>query len=371
MEDKKDPVEKIKDIYKQIDENLAFLNEKIQNKTIKKDEYEMYKKYQINKENETKIFNVIEYIKVLKDQRIKIDEKLKEKEENFKSSQEELKKVEDELADLNTKKADIKKKLSSFEIKDEETEKIEDELYSLYLEIDEKKKEYKDTKKKFKAEEKQWKNDKDTLLKAKKIIVTNIMKSSIVIKDLFVGKSWNEINKNLDNYKEEPEKEEKTEKNNNEEPKQVYESAKNKNINSRRNVVNTTLKEEKIENNVKEVKKNDEDKQLIVPKESIFSKIKNFFKNIKNKDSKVNDKKLEENIKKIGIDRTFMENIKVKDDGFKDYIKQVAEVGLQDMKKQKVKEEQKELKEVAYKREEEKFGKDYAEKSYHMDDEER
>lgn len=397
MKNWKELYEKLKD--KKLDSDLKDLSLKIENKTIKKEEYDEYKRLCRIKENMHKIKNLIEFKEILNEEQREISEEIKnrkERENQEKSSDIELEELEKEQEKLNEEKSIIEKQLKNKELKEEEKTELSKKRIELIKKLEENSHNYMIIKSK--SNEKSSSNDnskskfKDMSYEELEIrrdnVLNKISKVNMAASRLVEGKSWNAIEVTLDNW---------TWKNRKLTSKDGKIKEKINNAKAMQGNTKTDLKQgnressakgnrkpENKENNAKGNKKSEnkesekEETSLVVTSEfdkkhPVIAKIKNFFKGIGKGLYNIFYEVTEEKIK---TEEKIEEN-KKEDEDFKKYLKEIAEKGykgiekdkqkMQEDRERKSKEEAykrfKEAKLAAYNREAEKYGKEYANKS--------
>ena len=117
----------------QLDEQIRKMSEKVDDKTIKKEEYKEYNKLLKVKENLPKVENILEYRNILQKSLDEIKAELKKYEEydKFQKQSDELEKISKENEELSEKldkilarKQEIQTQLKSKDLSEEEEEKV-------------------------------------------------------------------------------------------------------------------------------------------------------------------------------------------------------------------------------------------------------
>lgn len=352
-----------------LDEKLKELKELVDTKKATREEYSEYKKYSTIKENMRKVENVIEYRDYQKKkineidkilEKRKVSEELKNKlENNYKELKTSIIELEVEVNSLNMEKEELSKELKNKEISAEKRQEIMEKMVDIQNKIQDNNKRYVTKSKEFKEAKTALDNSNNTkeqfaeysdeeINSTKMQLSQKISKCNMVARNLFEGRNWDYIDLKLDNWQERKFTS-KTKLSNIAEP-----------IKGKEETINNDFVKPKEELGLQEVS----DWDVKHPK---LAKIKNWFKS---KFTNIIPKK-----EKNEVDN--QENIENKDEDFKKFIKELAEKGMKQMenekakaeieKDQKAKEEAKKrfenAKKEAHRRETEKFGKDYADKS--------
>lgn len=366
-----------------LDEELKALQELVDSKSATKEQYEEYKKYSVIKDNMRRIENILEYRDFQKKKIDKIDEILEKRnfannernrlESNLDKAQENITGLEVEMISLNEERENLIKKLKSKNLSDESKSEINEKILGIQNKINENNKKYvaksqelKTTEEKlndFKSEDETFAKYEESDIKSVKMQLSQrISKCNMVARNLFEGRSWDYIDLKLDNWKDRKFTS-KTELS-----KIVKPISGKEQINKIEKEENNNYKSEKEDLGLQKV----DDWNIKHPK---LAKIKNWFKSIFKNNKKEKDNQEKDNQEKNSEEKDIESNV-LDDIDFKTFIKELAEKGMQQMeneKEQKTKEEAKKkfenAKKEAHKRETEKYGKDYADKSVKVEEE--
>lgn len=384
------------------------LSAKFEAKNITKEEYKELKKSYAKYKNIKKVANIIELKKQLETERQKLDKEIKElkqqeedENKNKKAIEDNEKiegKLEEELNGIQQELADVLKKLKSNDLSVEDRKELEGKKTELMKKRDDNNKKFAECQKILSSnkDNKITKNKKDIkeLEEKRENIGIKIGKCCFVGRLLMVGKNWDDIQIKFTENQKYTSKDSKL----NDKVKEESEKS-NKEI-------DTTLKEtdEQISNDVKSIKEDEKKEKENAEKENteneetslvkttefqekhprlakIFAAIKKILprknkkqeniieqevkEKITEQESKENDTKQKETNKET--DKEITEETKTQRDEFLDYLKVVSEKGVNQANKDEAKAKLTENKKAAYARETEKFGKEYAERSYKED----
>ncbi|MCI8411089.1 MAG: hypothetical protein HFJ40_01300 [Clostridia bacterium] len=359
----------------EMDSMYVSLKEKIENKKATKEEYNEYKKIEKIKSNIPKVANIVELRDTFKKEYDDIKGELA-RIENIKNARKEENALEDELNKINEQISKVEKQLKRKDLNKDDKDKLEKEHTDLLNKRNDNNKKYQDVQKMF-EDNRVAKNAKlnkmstiEELNKEAFELSTKISKCNMVANNLMQGLNWNTIELRLDNWK----------------AKKYTNSEKTSEKSKKDNEIDLDALGQKIMNQTKKIIKdrenNDdididdidyiddkEEKGLTVKsqfdiKHPRLAKMKDWFKdkfrNITGKNKSKEEKSENNEEQKVS-----------KDNEFKNYIRQVAEKGMDEVKKEQIEDKRRQLQKAAYKRETEKFGEDYAKMSYTPKDEGR
>ena len=357
------------------DRKIRDLNRKMKNRTITKDELETLKNFEKIKGNIEKVTNILELrYKLLKQEKEIKDELARISKE--KDLQQEIKKLEEKRVKNDRKQDDIMAELKNPNLSEQDKKAKTAELQKLKLEMQENNHNFAENHKNLLANQKT-KNLKFSVMNEEDLkkkafdIGTKISKCNMVGNNLMKGLSWDNIELKLENW------DKKKLKSSEKITDKVDSLDKNKTPkNVEKNIDLDKLGDKIVEQTEKQFSR--EDLKNLIEADEFTTKhprlvqIRNFFKDrwngIKNIFRRNNDN-MKKNTDKKDVAKEQEENIpektETKRDEFTKYLRDVAEKGMQATGKEKLEQ----AKQQAYKRETEKYGKDYAEKSYHMEDE--
>ena len=389
------------------------LSTKFEEKNITKEEYKELKKSYAKYKNIKKVANIIELKKQLETERKKLDKEIKELKQQEEDENKNKKviednvegKLEEELNGIQQELADVLKKLKSNDLSVEDRKELEGKKTELMKKRDDNNKKFAECQKILSSnkDNKITKNKKDIkeLEEKRENIGIKIGKCCFVGRLLMVGKNWDDIQIKITENQKYTSKDSKLNDKVKEESKKTDKE------------IDTTLKEtdEQISNDVKSIKEDEKDEKeekentekenteneetsLVKTTEfqekhprlaKIFAAIKKILprknkkqeniieqevkEKITEQESKENDTKQKETNKETDkeIDKEITEETKTQRDEFFDYLKVVSEKGVNQANKDEAKAKLTEIKKAAYARETEKFGKEYAERSYKED----
>lgn len=377
----------VKEKYEQLknsnlDQELKQLETKVQEKTISSEEYKKYNRILKIRQNMPKIENVLEYRDILANDLKDIEKEIEiiEKLENAKGEKGELEK---NLKEMLKERDKLQKKLKKAK-KPEEKKELKESIKELDAKIDDNNNKFIENQHIINESEKiENSNAMKELQKAKENTMTKISKCNMVVNNLINGLSWDSIEINLDKWKD---RKYTANKENSRKMKVKKEARKFEQKDERRPIesVKKIMKNigQKIEqysemNYSTDFKEEIEDKDDNLPveisefdkKHPRIAKIKNWFKKIFKSDKETNETIINE--------ISSVKNEKDEREDFKKYLKEIAERGYEKVEKEhneektkKAKEKFENMKEEAYKRETEKYGKNYANRSKSSKDEE-
>lgn len=364
-----------------LDQELKQLANKVKEKTISSEEYKKYNRLLKIKQNMPKIENILEYRDVLINDSKEIEKEIV-KREQLETAKKENEKLENSLTEMLKEKGELQKKLKKAE-KPEEKIEIEEKIKKIDSTINENNSEFKKNQHIINnGKEMEDSNLMEELQKAKENTMTKISKCNMVANNLIRGLSWSSIEVNLDKWKERKyttgkedskkiKKKKEARKSEGKDEKRPIEGVKKivQNIGKKIEQYNEINNLTDFEEEPKKKKENNKDNKLPVEvsefdkKHPRIAKMKNWFKKIFKSDKET--KTTTEEIKELKGER----------EDFKKYLKEIAEKGYEQVEKDHKDERRKnakdrfeKMKEEAYKRETERYGKDYAEKSYHKDE---
>ena len=339
--------------YKQIkngklDVKMQELKQKVEQKKATKEEYNEYQKYQKVKENLGKVENILEFRKSLEKKKEQIDKELQNREDLAKIP-EQIEKLEKEFEKLEKDKEELQDKLKDPKLEAIDRSYLENKLKMVSAQIDANHKSYSDAhdelRKNVQKNNRLSKISKTELDKQKRELSKKISKCNMVAANLLKGRSWDSIEVKLDDWKEYTSKE-----------KTAIGKERAEKENSQEKAQNSKEKQEESESKeMVEVSEFDR-------KHPRLAKIKNMFRKAKEKIfSKKNAEKAEEAKEQEAQEE------KEKDNDFKKELREIAERGMKEVRREKLDK----YKSAAYDREVRKFGQEYAERSYHKEDEGR
>ena len=344
------------------------LKNKVDSKTASREEYEELKKIVKIENNVPKVKNILELRGKLQKQSDEIKSEIA-KIEDLQKANKEKESIEKEFSELEKEKKEIKQKQKNPDLSEEEKKGLSEKLSKVNGKIEENNSKYVKNQKVFLDSKEVSKASKEELKKKSFVIGSKISKCNMVAGNLMKGLNWDAIEVKLDNWKDKKftSKEKITDmaKEDNvgktEEIKEAEGKIKDSEKDLSEKIINETEKmleeENKEETAMTEVSE-------FAKKHPRLAKIGNWFK--ENVVSRL--KKEEKQEPKEENQEPKGENQETQTDNeFKKYLKEVAEKGMDQIKKDKLQQ----AKEQAYKRETEKFGKEYAEKSYKNNDEGR
>jgi len=345
-----------------MDAKYTELQEKIQNKAATKEEYKELQEIEKTINNIPKVQNVLELREQLQKELNEIKAEIA-RIQTLKGANEEERVLDDEVNKISAEISRVEKELKNKDLTPEQAEKLNQEYANLIAKRDANNKKYQDIQKVF-ADNKKSSSDKLNEMSMEELnskafeLSTKISKCNMVANNLMRGLPWDKIELNLDNWKSR--KFTTQEK--------ISEKVK----------TGTEGKDVNVEELGEKIILETERQMSLTPKSDFevkhprLAKIKNWFK-----------EKFEKFKKFIVMDEEEIYNEENdskenKDNEFKKYIKEVAEKGLDGINEEKeieaakkLLEKQKAYKKAAYERETEKFGKEYADRSYNDEDTER
>lgn len=348
-----------------MDSKLKELREKVENKSATKEEYYEFKEITKISENISKVTNVLELRSKLEKESKKVKDEIARR-ESLSGINKEIKDLEDELANLKDVEAKLKPLLKQ-NTSEESKEKINKQLAEISEKLSINNEKFVNAQKTL-AENGRINTEiskipTEDLKKQSFNIDTKISKCNMVANNLMKGLSWDAINIKLDNWKKRYTNKEKTVTK--VKPEKIeYEDRKENNP-----VMDGIIEEE--------ITDETEEKQMIevsefAKKHPRLAKLGAFIAKINplskvNREKRAQKKQEQENELKEKEDEV---KEAIEDENFKEYIREVAEKGLKGIAEEK----RTKFKEQAYARETQKFGEEYAKKSYsksEKDDEER
>lgn len=363
----------------EFDARIDELKDKANNKTATKEEYKEYEKLSKSKNNLGKVENVLEYREKLKEELNELKQEVETRKDAVLANQE-SKKLEEELAKITEEIIKTEKELKNPEIQEDRKNELLAKREELYGKRDENNSKYAKAQKALEGEfnregelkdlSKKEIEDKALLLK------TRMSKCNMVAKNLLNGASWDTINLKLDNW-------DKDKRFTRKKDEKSVENTKNENSNLEKEVSGNAS----LENKSEELDERDlfsdskseaynKNKQLMFEKKHPrLAKIQSWFKKMFGKEEKMlpepEEKGKSEKIKAASaLNKTEESKEQDEDKSFREYIKAVAEKGMDGVSmEEKVAKQEKAERKLAEMRkanrvaEAEKFGQDYAEKS--------
>lgn len=376
----------------EMDNEIGELKAKLDDKTATKEEYKKYDKMSKVKDNLYKVDNIIEFKKILKEDLTKIQDELGTREILNNSNKQKIK-LEVEMNLMMSEKEKTTKDLKDPNLTDEKKQELDGKLKELNDKMAKNNEDYVKNQSTFEKytgrnESELTKLDDKELTNRGIKISSQISKCNMTAKSLINGLSWDTIEIKLDNWKDKKftSKTKVVEKVKNEEKEHIEESEKDqvKNLKDKYQAIDSDIYSDSNHQKAKETeaaRANKEETGLInqsefAKKHPRLAKIANWFKEKANKIFNVN-KEVQLDEPKPNMD-SIAQPPEEKEVDFKEYLKDIAEKGYKGVEKdnletqrQKLEEKRKQFKEEAYKREQKKFGKDYADKSKQDDGEER
>ena len=345
----------------EFDDRYNELSDKISNKTCTKDELKEFKRLDLVKKNLPKVKNIMEYRDKLNHEREIIDGELKRREE-ARNLNKERADLEKENADLLLKIDEINSKLKSKDLSEEDRKKLENDKKQNIEKRNKNNEKFLDNQQKMEnnlsGDNKYMAKISDKELEEEKVLrSTKISKCNMACNNLMQGKSWEAIEVKLDNWENY-----KGKKGQAEELKNSVEHAEtNREDNSQRNENDSedkeTSKEQVEELKGKEVKeekalveyKSFSERHPILAKIPFLAKIADKLNKSKNEkavqENENNEKQNDEVIndvaeslgKEVGkiIDEDSKEE-KNQNEEFKKYLKDIADKGMDGIKKERM-----------------------------------
>ena len=372
-----DKYEKLKN--GEFDARIDELKEKKSNKTATREEYKEYEKLSKAKNNLGKVENVLEYREKLKEDLKDLKQEIEIRRDAVLANLE-YRELEEELAKITEEIIKTEKELKNPEIQEDRKNELLAKREELYGKRDENNSKYAKAQKALEGEfnregelkdlSKKEIEDKALLLK------TRMSKCNMVAKNLLNGASWDTINLKLDNW-------DKDKRFTRKKDEKSVENTKNENSNLEKEVSGNAS----LENKSEELDERDlfsdskseaynKNKQLMFEKKHPrLAKIQSWFKKMFGKEEKMlpepEEKGKSEKIKAASaLNKTEESKEQDEDKSFREYIKAVAEKGMDGVSmEEKVAKQEKAERKLAEMRkanraaEAEKFGQDYAEKS--------
>lgn len=372
-----DKYEKLKN--GEFDARIDELKDKANNKTATKEEYKEYEKLSKAKNNLGKVENVLEYREKLKEELNELKQEVETRKDAVLANQE-SKKLEEELVKITEEIIKTEKELKDSEIKEDRKNELLAKREELYGKRDENNSRYAKAQKALEGEfsrEGELKNLSKKEIEDKALLLkTRMSKCNMVAKNLLNGASWDTINLKLDNW-------DKDKRFTRKKDEKSVENTKNENSNLEKEVSGNAS----LENKSEELDERDlfsdskseaynKNKQLMFEKKHPrLAKIQSWFKKMFGKEEKMlpepEEKGKSEKIKAASaLNKTEESKEQDEDKSFREYIKAVAEKGMDGVSmEEKVAKQEKAERKLAEMRkanraaEAEKFGQDYAEKS--------
>lgn len=372
-----DKYEKLKN--GEFDARIDELKEKKSNKTATREEYKEYEKLSKAKNNLGKVENVLEYREKLKEDLKDLKQEIEIRRDAVLANLE-SKELEEELAKITEEIIKTEKELKDPEIKEDRKNELLAKREELYGKRDENNSRYAKAQKALEGEfsrEGELKNLSKKEIEDKALLLkTRMSKCNMVAKNLLNGASWDTIDLKLDNW-------DKDKRFTRKKDEKSVENTKTENSNLEKEVSGNAS----LENKSEELDERDvfsdskaeaynKNKQLMFEKKHpILAKIQSWFKKMSGKEEKMlpepEEKGKSEKIKAASaLNKTEESKEQDEDKSFREYIKAVAEKGMDGVsieeklaRQEAAKEKLAQMREANRKNEAEKFGQDYAEKS--------
>lgn len=372
----------------EMNSEIEELKQKVDDKTANKEEFNKYEKMSKVKNNLYKVDNIVEFKKILKEDLTKIQDELATR-EILSNANKEKEKLESEMNSMLAKKDEINKELKDKDLTDEKRAELNKDLKGIDDKIGKNNENFMKNQSVFEKyngrnENELTKLDDKELTNRGIMLSSQISKCNMAAKSLVNGLSWDSIEIKLDNWKDR---------------KFTSKSKVAENVRTEKDMeidkdrifkdIDRTLNADKYKEiysdseheKAKEAEKvRTEKEELGMTEQSEFAKkhprlakIANWFKEKTSKIFNINtDVEVDSpkpNIDPIAKAPEAKKESKQEVD-FKEYLKDIAEKGYKGVEKdnleaqsKKLEERRKQFKEEAYKREQAKFGKDYAEMS--------
>lgn len=324
----------------EFDSRIDELKEKHNNKSITKEEYKEYQKLLKSKESLSKVDNVLEYKEQLKEELKKLELE-KGSRDNAIEASKETQRLEEELKKITEEIIKTENELKKSNLEEHEKDELSAKRDELYARRDDNNAKYVQNQKvleKSLNRKDEFKNLSEEEIKNKEnLLKSRISKCNMVAKNLLNGASWDTINLKLDNW-------DKEKRYTNKKEESVLEENKNKLENSEKedlfeNIFSETEKNSKgldeydiiSDSNAEAYNRN---KQLMFEKKHPrLAKIQNWLKKVfgnkrkmlqegKEIENKVVEDKVEDKVEEKVEDKT------IDDISFREYIKVVAEKGM-------------------------------------------
>ena len=307
---------------------IGELESKLANKTITKEEYKELEKNKKIEENASKIDNILEYKAKLEGQLKEVkEEQARRKDLEDLGKQE--KKLEEELKGLEASRASVERELKNKDISDDERVSLQAKLLDIKDKINQNQTNFSNNQMNFAAISKRQSKfvdmDMDTLNAKKTSISSKISKCNMICGKLVEGYSWDSIDIKLEQWQDRKFTAKKGTADKLKQATEVEKGELGKDI---------TEKENSSQKDLVEVSEFDQ-------KHPRLAKFKNFFKNI-GKNIKEYFKQDKEDIN--SDEKSEEEKNKKEKDDFRNYIKVVAEKGMNQADKERLEAKRKEVK---------------------------
>lgn len=340
---------------------------------LTKEEKKEYRKLIKIKEKMPQVENVVEYRDKLKEELEQIKKEMSIR-NSLKEATDKRDKLEKEIAEYQDKYEKINKKLKNKDLADEERRKLEAEKTEISEKMpraQEERDKVEDTLTKALGEKRELSTLEEQEISEKMFEKqTKISKCNLVAKNLLNGLNWEQIDIKLDNWKDKKftSKDDKLSKDIEEAKKEREEKVNNFKLEIKEEIDDLD-KEEKTENNKPAI--------TFADKHPRLAKIGKFFRNIINrfsnkekeeiKEEKIEETKVEkaEGTEIEKAEETKVENV---EKSFKEYIKEIAEKGMNEIKKEELQAKLVEMRKANREAEAKKFGQNYADKSDYRND---
>lgn len=343
----------------EFDSRIDELKEKHDNKSITKEEYKEYQKLLKSKESLSKVDNVLEYKEELKEELKKLELE-KGSRENAIEASKETEKLEEELKKITEEIIKTENELKNSNLEEHEREALSAKRDELYARRDDNNARYVQNQKvleKSLNRKGEFKNLSEEEIKNKEnLLKSRISKCNMVAKNLLNGASWDTINLKLDSWNKLINKGEKLSK--------KEETVNRTENNEMEDIFSSQEKEEEF----KKLKAKEEKAAKFAEKHPRLAKIGNWFRKVFKKEKSLPELVAADDVIKTTENKEEKEIDSDKD--FKEYIKVVAEKGIDGVKAEQKANRQQELKEKLEQMraanraaEAEKFGQEYADKS--------
>lgn len=350
----------------EFDEKIDELKKKVEDRTASREELDEYEKLSKSKNNLKQVENVIEYRDSIKEKLKDIKNEITARESLVKANKDSVK-IEIEMKQIQKELEIVEKQLRDPQLDKEEKEKLTDRRTELISQRDKNNDKYMENQEllgKALNRDGKLKDCKDQDLEKLSLEASSrISKCNMVANSLINGLSWDSIDLKLDNWNKKY-----TDKNH--KLKSKFEKIKTKDEGIEPDKKDKDMEDIISDSEGEKLKKNEEVKRQ--KKENSFenrhprlAKIGNWFKKIFKKEKMLPEGTEPEKVK---LEETKPEEKQEK--SFKEYIKDIAEKGMDGIKKEEkaarqeeAKKKLEEMRAANRKTEEEKFGKEYAKQS--------
>lgn len=346
----------------EFDSKIDELKSKISENKATREEYKEYEKLVKCKDNVGKVTNIIEFKERTQEYLNELKKEIQTRENAKKASQESIK-IEVELIQIEKDLEDINNKLKNKGLTPEEKSKLEDRKATVLANRDNNNKKYMDNQAVLKEglnKNEKFKNYDDNQLEELKLKTSSrISKCNMVANSLVNGLSWDSIDLKLDNWGKLTNKGEKLSR------REKDQDKTNEKEQPESKVEETVAINDKTEN--KELRTKLGKQAEFAEKHPRLAKIGNWFKKLFKQEALLPEKTtIEEQAKSEAKEE--VENDSDKE--FKEYIKQIAEKGINGLeaeqkatRQQAAKEKLEQMRAANRATEAKKFGQEYANKS--------